>query len=312
MDSRTAIKQGLALAWRSRSVVWILLLANLALAALAALPIYHGILRFTGHSLVSETLATGFSVDWLTDFSMNNPGSLERYANLILWFGLLSLPVNSLLTGGVLGRFLVPDRKYSTGDFFRNVRRFAWRMLWLMAVGLVLYWAVFRLVNQALGSRVDRWTQDWLDDRPVFWARLGVTVLVLAGLALVNVVLDYARVRVVAEDGESVAEAFLASLGFSIGRFRRAVTVYAFLSLCGVVLLIFYRLVVPWSAVNATGSAGSLEQYREPFVLALLFLGQQLIMFGRFWFRVATWAGEWSFYTGSRPAPPQAEPPAPA
>jgi hypothetical protein len=308
VKARTALKAGFSLAWRSRTVVWILLLANLALAALAALPIYQGILRFTGHSLVSEQLATGFSPDWLTDFAFNSPGSLGRYAEVILWFGLLAIPVNSLLAGGVLGRFLVPDQKYSMGDFFRNTRRYAWRMLWLMVIGLVCYWAVFRVVNQSLGHRADLWTEDWLSDRSVFWVKLGVTVLVLAGLAFVNLVLDYARVKLVRDEGTSVVEAFLASIGFSLGRLRRAATVYALPSLGGIALLVIYRFIVPWSAVNATGAAGSLQQYREPFILALLFFGQQLIMFGRYWFRVATWASEWNFYAGTRPPVPENEP----
>lgn len=309
MNSRTAIRQGLSLAWRSRSVVWILLLVNLAVAALAALPIYQGILGFTGHSLMSGKLASGFSPDWLTDFSINSPGSLQRYARVILWFGLLSLPVNAVLAGGVLGRFLAPDRKYSTGDFFRNVRRYAWQLLSLMVIGVICYWAVFRVVNQALGHRADEWTRDWLSDRSIFWVKLGVTALVLLGIGWVNLVMDYARVKLVMEEGTGFLEAFFASLGFSLGRFRRAVTVYVIPSLGGIALLVLYRLVVPWHAVNATGTAGSLEQYREPFVLALLFLGQQLIMFGRYWFRVATWASEWSFCAGLKPPPEPNESP---
>ena len=308
MTAISALRQGFRLAWRSRSVVWILLLANLAVAALAALPIYQGILRSTGHSLMSEALATGFSTDWLTDFKINYPGSLDRYARVILYFALLSLPLNSLLSGGVLGRFLNAGGTYTTGDFFRSTRRYAWRMLWLTAIGLVCYWGIFRLFQVALGHRVELWLQDTIDDRPVFWANLGIAGLTVAGLGFVNLVLDFARVRLVVDDETGVLQAFLASLGFSIARFGRAFIVYVVPILCGIALLGVYRLVVPWSAVNTTGQAGSLQNYREPFVLALLFLGQQLIMFGRYWFRVAAWAGEWSLYAGLRPKPPADEP----
>jgi hypothetical protein len=314
MTAINALRQGFKLARRSRSVVWILLLANLAVAALAALPIYQGILRSTGHSLMSETLATGFSTDWFTDFAFNNSGSLARYAQIILFFGVLSLPVNSILAGGVLGRFLAPDQSYAAGDFFRSARRYAWRMLWLMAIGLFCYWAVLRVVHVGLGHRADVWFENSIDDRPVFWAKLGVAALTVLGLGFVNLVLDFARVRLVMDEGTGVLQAFLASLGFSLARFGRAVVVYVLPMLCGIALLGIYRLVVPWSAIYTTGYTGSLQQYREPFVLALLFLGQQLIMFGRYWFRVATWAGEWSLYAGlrlpaaGRPASPSDEP----
>lgn len=73
MTSGSAIKQGFSLAMRVRSVVWILLIVNLGLAALAGLPIYRGILRFTGFSLMSQTLSSSLSIDWLTDFAVNSP-----------------------------------------------------------------------------------------------------------------------------------------------------------------------------------------------------------------------------------------------
>ena len=50
MTSRTAIWKGLGLARRAGTGVRILFFANLGLAALAAYPIYRGVLAFTGHS----------------------------------------------------------------------------------------------------------------------------------------------------------------------------------------------------------------------------------------------------------------------
>ena len=126
MTVGAVLKQGFSLARRFRSVVWIIFLVNLGLAALAALPIYGGILRFTGHSLMSQTLLYGFSSEWLTDFNFNNPGSLDRYAALIGFVGLLAIPVNTLLAGGVLGRLRRPPGQISSlGDFFHDTSRFA-------------------------------------------------------------------------------------------------------------------------------------------------------------------------------------------
>lgn len=299
MTAGEAIRTGFRQARRSRSAVWILFLANLGLAALAGLPIYRGILRFTGHSLMSQALSYGFSPDWLTDFSVNSVGSLDRYAQVIAFLGLLAIPMNTILAGGVLGRlqrgFAQP---YAVGDFFRDAGRYAGRLLRLMILGLIGYWIVFRVFNQALGGLVNDWLRDSLDDRPVFWAHLGVTALVVIGLALVNLVVDFARVKLVMEGGTSAAVAFLGALGFSLGRLRRALAVYLFPSLCGLALLVIYRVVLPWHLVNSPlAEAG---KYREPLTLALLFFAQQLIVLGRYWFRVSTWASEWSLYAGNR------------
>ena len=55
MSVGSSVRQGLPITRRSGSAVWILFLANLGIAALAGFPIYRGIQRFTGHSLMSPT-----------------------------------------------------------------------------------------------------------------------------------------------------------------------------------------------------------------------------------------------------------------
>jgi hypothetical protein len=57
---------------------------------------------------------------------------------------------------------------------------------------------------------------------------------------------------------------------------------------------------VPWSLINAPVAEAGWTQYRGPLLVALLFLVQQVVIFGRYWFRVATWASEWSYYSGSK------------
>ena len=125
MSVGSSVRQGLSITRRTGSAVWILFLANLAIAALAGFPIYRGIQRFTGHSLMGRELARGFSVDWLTDFAFNSPGSFDRYATVIICMGFVSLALNSILAGGVLTRFKAPDLEYSLGDFLRDTGRYA-------------------------------------------------------------------------------------------------------------------------------------------------------------------------------------------
>lgn len=308
VSAGTAIRQGLRLARRARSAAWILLLANLFLAAIAAVPIYQGMLNFTSHSFMSRKLLTGFSVDWFTDFAFNNRGAIEHYAQFIMVMGLIALPVNAILAGGVLARFQRQQERFRLGTFFRDCGRYAWRMLWLMLIALAGYWVVFRLVSSGLGKIVDHATLYWMNDRTVFMVHLGAGILVLLALAFVNLVIDFAQVRIVFGEGAGFLEAFLASLGFCIGRLPRAIMVYAIPSLCGLALLGIYRLVTPWHIIHAALGDTSKTSYEALMVLGLLFLGQQIVMFGRYWFRVATWGSEWSFFASTRsPATPPEE-----
>jgi hypothetical protein len=298
MNVGSSVRQGLSITRRSGSAVAILFLANLAIAALAGYPIYRGIQGFTGHSLMSQELARGFSVDWLTDFAFNAPGSFNRYARLIVWLGCVSLALNSILAGGVLTRFKAPEMKYSLGDFFRDTGRYAWRLLRLLVIGLICYWIVFKLLNEKLGQWVDHWTDNWADDRAVFGARLALALLLVLGLGFVNLVMDYARVRLVLEEGTGAVQAFLASLGFSLGRLKAVIGVYIVPSSLGLALLGVYRLLFPWEFINVTTASAS--PGRVFLALAGLFVVQQLVMFGRYWFRVATWASEWCYYSSAR------------
>lgn len=308
VSPRTAVRQGFRLARRSRSAVWVLFVANMLLAIVAGLPIYHGILQFTSHSLMSRKLLTGFSVNWFTDFSFHHGDAIEHYAQFIMLLGLIALPVNAILAGGVLGRFQRQQERFRLGAFYRDCSRYAWRMLWLMVIALFAYWAVFRFVYAGLGKVVDQRTLYWMNDRSAFVAHLGVALLVLLALAFVNMVIDFAQIRVVFGDGSGFVEAFLASLGFSIGRLHRAVVVYAIPSLCGLALLVVYRLVTPWHMFHLALADSSRSSNEVLLVLALLFIGQQLVMFGRYWFRVATWASEWSLFASTRaPARPPDE-----
>jgi hypothetical protein len=300
VSARAAVSQGIRLARRSRSAVWVLFVANLLLAIIAGLPIYQGMLNFTSHSLMSRKLLTGFSVNWLTDFAFNSRGALEHYAQFIMVMGLIALPVNAILAGGVLGRFQRQQERFRLGTFFRDCGRYTWRMLWLMIIALAGYWVVFRFVLSGLGRIVNRTTLYWTNDRSVFVVHLGAGILVLLALAFVNLVIDFAQVRIVFGEGSGFVEAFLASLGFCIGRLPKAIVVYVIPSLGGLALLGIYRLVTPWHIIHAALGDSTKTSYEALLVLGLLFIGQQLVMFGRYWFRVATWGSEWSFFASTR------------
>jgi hypothetical protein len=304
VNAWAALRLGFGLARRVRSAVWVLFAANMGLALVAGLPVYYGILHFTSHSLMSEKLLTGFSADWFTDFAFNGHGSLEHDAQFIAVLGLIALPLNAILAGGVLARFHRPQDRFRLGAFFRDCGRYASRMLWLMLFALAAYWAVFHFVHAGLGKMVDHATLYWMDDRTAFLAHAGVGLLVLLTLVFINLVIDFAQVRIVFHEGAGALESFLGAMGFSIARLPRAVAVYTAPALCGIALLGIYRLVTPWHAIDAALGYSARASHEASLVLALLFVGQQLVIFGRYWFRVATWASEWSLYTSRWPPAP--------
>ncbi|HZT71689.1 MAG TPA: hypothetical protein VFC10_18310 [Terriglobia bacterium] len=300
VTARTSIREGFRLARQSCGAVWMLFAANLLLAIIAALPIFHGILDFTSQSLMARDLLTGFSFDWFTDFTFNRGAAIQQYAQFIMIMGMIALPVNAILAGGVLARFQNPQERFRLGSFFRDCGRYTWRMLWLMVFALIAFWAAFHFVHAGLGGFVNRKTLYWTDDRTAFLAQLGAGLLLLLALAFINLVIEFAQVRIVYVEGAGAIDSLLAALGFAIARLPKAVVVYVVPSFGGLALLGIYRLVTPWSLIHSSLGGSAASSYEPALVLSLLFMGQQLVMFGRYWFRVATWASEWSLYHGTR------------
>src|SRR2546426_8663090 len=97
MDMGAALRSGFRTAFRTRSAVWVLLLVNLGVAALAALPIYRGILGSTGSSLMGQTIARAFPRDWLVGFFIYNPRSAHPVPGGKNLLRLLDISIYSLL-----------------------------------------------------------------------------------------------------------------------------------------------------------------------------------------------------------------------
>jgi len=138
------------------------------------------------------------------------------------------------------------------------------------------------------------WASGWItgratgaDDRSVFWAHLTVSLLVVLSVGYVNLVMDYARVRIVLGRGYGRDPGLPRFAGF----FSRA-SRESHRRLCRTFLLRVgapgsLPAGLPWEFINTTIAGGS--HIREPLALAGLFVVQQVVMFGRYWFRVATW-----------------------
>lgn len=296
MNSGTALKKGFGLMPRARRAVWLLFVANLVLAAVAAWPIYDGIQAFTAHREAAHTLTLGLSANWLTDFAINQKGALERDASFAEAFGLIAIFVNTILAGGVLGSFRPQGLPGVHAGFWQNTGRYAWRLVRLMLLGLIGYWIVFRLLNEALGQAVVHWTAGWQKEPSVVWMQVGAGVLLLMGLGLLNLVMDFSQVKLVKEESSSALEALWGAFGFCFSRLGKALVVYVIPSLCGLILLGIYVLVIRGAHAGHVAGAISGHGRHDTLMILALFLLQQAVIFGRYWFRVATWASEWSLY----------------
>ncbi len=262
-----------------------------------------------GRSLAAASAAAGTNYDWWQEFSAQASGLGTTFVPSIIGFGAVlgnigalvdNLPLAttiagavaawmviwSFLSGGVLDRF-ARARRTRTSGFFAACGVHFWRFLRLGIIAWCAYAALFGYVHgwifdQALG----RLTRDVTVERTAFMMQLGGYLVFGALLVLVNVIVDYARVRIVVEDRRSAIGALVAGARFVR---RNAGTV------AGLYLLntLAFLLVLALYAVTAPGAPGSGIR-----ALEVLVIGEAYILY-RHYLKLIVYASETALFQGS-------------
>ena len=190
-----------------------------------------------GRSLAADTAAQGINYDWWQEFSSqaaglgttfvpgiiggaatvknlsdlfdNRPlatvvaGAVAAY--LVLW---------AFLMGGVLDRY-ARQRPTRSAGFFSACGVFFFRFLRLGVVAWAIYFLLFQYVHRWLLDDLYRLvTRDFTVERNAFAVRVALYVVFGLLLVVVNLIVDYAKVRAVVEDRRSMIGALRAGARF--------------------------------------------------------------------------------------------------
>ena len=199
-----------------------------------------------GTSLAAGTAASGVNFDWWNEFLAQAAGIGQTFVPAILGFAAVmknlstladagSLPtviaaavtanvvLSVFLLGGVLDR-LARDRAIGSRGFFAACGVFFFRFLRLGVMAGLVYYALFTWLHPLLlDDAFLALTRDVTVERTAWAYRVALYAVFAAAVLLVNVVVDYAKIRMVVEDRRSAIGAVVASIRF-IRRQRGAVT----------------------------------------------------------------------------------------
>jgi hypothetical protein len=221
-----------------------------------------------GRSEEAALMATSFHLDWWQEFAAGASGigttfgpSLIGFATTLdTWGRLLDaapllaplaaavavyLGAWTFLTGGILDRYARQRPTRSVG-FFSACGVFFFRFLRLAVVAGAAYWFLFTTVHPYLfDTLLDPRTVELAVERDAFAWRLLMYVVFALLLAVVALVVDYAKVRAVVEDRRSMIGALFASLGFIVRHPGRVLGLYLLNTLTFLALLGLWALVAP-------------------------------------------------------------------
>lgn len=258
-----------------------------------------------GSSVAAETAAWNWNAGWAAEFAAQAQGLGRTFTHEIMGFGgtlkILSgifdnQPLNPtlagaaiaygalwmFLTGGILDR-LARGRPVRTPGFFAACGGYFGRMLRLGVVTAAAYWTIFRYLHPFLLTRIyDHYTRNMTSELNGLVLRVSLYLVFALVLFVVNMIFDYAKVRLVVEDRRSVIGALGASMRFLRRRPFRAFGLYLLNGIAFVMVLRLWLEAAPqaWESV------------------AWAFFITQIYLLVRIWLRLVFVASEVVFFQG--------------
>jgi hypothetical protein len=304
-----ALKDGFRSLAGNPGLIALVLLVNLALALVLAVPFRTELEKDLQHTGASSSMMYGFDFDWWSRFNGRDPlsgfapdllgnGFAWRNADLLLrglvpgglfagghggttngvllGLGLVYWLLQVFLTGGLIGVFRAPAGGWTvrglvhgSGFYFGRLLRVS--LLSLAATGVVFaaYWPFARWL--------DGIAREAVSERTALGLMLGRNALLVAALVLVHAVSSYAKVTLVCEERLSALLALVSSLGFCWRNAWGVVVQYLIVGALGVLLVGLFGVIDPGVAVNGWRSQLAALLLFETFVAARIALRLGLV-----------------------------------
>jgi hypothetical protein len=194
----------------------------------------------------------------------------------------LTLLVATFLAGGAVTLLVRDHEPYTPDAFWQGCGRNFWRFLRLALYSLIFY-AIAFAVSGVLSKSIDKaWGKGMLE-APIVHANWVRQALVLLLLGLISTAMDFAKVRLVADNSRRSLRACFASMGFVL---RRAAAVFPIWLGLGLLLAGATWLYVTIANRIEGPSRGA---------IAALFVIQQIYVLTRVWLRLMSWGAAAAF-----------------
>lgn len=221
-----------------------------------------------GRSLAAQHVASGADYQWWQEFLHQATGLGSTFTPSIVGFGAVLdnldalldnepmaatiagataawLLIWSFLSGGVIDR-LARDRKTRAHGFFAAAGVHFWRFLRLGLFAFFAYVFLFQSLHVWLFEDLyERLTRDLTSERTAMAIRLACYLAFGAALTFINVLFDYARIRIVVEDRRSAIGAVVAGVRFVRRHAGSVAALYLLNGLAFATLLLLYAMLSP-------------------------------------------------------------------
>jgi hypothetical protein len=269
-----ALVAGLRAAARNRGLAGLLLVVNLGLAAVLAVPLAGALEEGLAHRDAAQNMLTGFDYAWWSAWSERQTGAAGDFGpeilgagfafrnlelllggqlparlfaaapaardagvdGVVLALGVLYLVVQAFLAGGLLGVLRAPSAGWTVRGLAHGSGFYFGRMARLLVLTLALDGVVFALHAPFARFAEARAREAVSETTALAWL-FGHRALLLLALLAVHLLAGYAKAIVVVEERSSALLALVSAAGFCLRNLGRAALHYAAVLLLGLALL---------------------------------------------------------------------------
>lgn len=289
MNIFSCYKKGIAEASLRPGIIFILWAANAVFASLAFVLFSHYFSAALGSSSAAAGLMKQPDMNIIFEILTSPGGGLGMLRSglflLVLLFGLFSF----FLNGGIIEGLFCSSRDARRGrTFFEGGAIHYWRFLKLAIYSLVL-WVPACLLFALASGLLTTATRGSTKEQLTFCLRLGLGALILFIVYFIMMIMDYARIRIVAEGTGEVFRSLARSTAFVFKHIGSTLGIYYLLGATGLAVFGFWRLfihIIPQTSTTGIWTA---------------FLFTQIFIASRGWLRIAFQAAQSTNFKAHRP-----------
>jgi len=274
MGAISFLKSGFNRAGQKFKLSVYLWLIIMVVCLILVLPVNSQIRTSLGHLSWPEHSLMPFELN-LVEIFLVNQNLLASYFNFFLVTILLTVVLAVFLSGGLFGQMIDPVDRVSFSHFLAAGCRYFGRFL-LSLVLFIPFLMVFFLVFKILSAPLNLWSARAVSERPVILAGwLSLVLLALLWPAF-KVILDLARIFIVAESKKVIAS-YASALKFIGRHFFPLWGLYLLVTLAVVIISAIWLAICRLLSAAQPGSLFVLILFGQAFVLFRLLTRQVLI-----------------------------------
>lgn len=283
MNNFIHYKTGFRLTLERYKIVIILWLANFVAALIVIYPLYSLLSGAVSNSLMNDLMLNEINLLWLGDLTYKLSDIGRIFTSSLLLPVLVYLLLQIFFNGGMIAGINENPKSISTGWFMGKCAFYFGRFFRLFLFSIPVYllmFILFGLVGTVLELFVENASTEWPG---IITANIKWFLFVIL-FTVFNMMLDYAKLRLVFSDSATAWRSLLYGIQFAFKRFFKAWGLYL-LNMTG---FIIFTLV--YMEIEHALPGDSL------FFIIIVFILQQLYIWGRMFLRMNFFASQNELY----------------